>query len=63
MRGICLYCQAMSQGFEPTTGSCHRRWDWIRAKKDVLKELEGQDKEWISQYVACWKCFQPQGIC
>jgi hypothetical protein len=63
MRGICLYCRAMSRSFEHAASSCHRRWDWIKAKKDVLEELKGRDKEWISQYVACWKCFQPQGIC
>jgi hypothetical protein len=53
----------MSRSFEHTAGSCHRRWDWIRVKNDVLEELKGQDKDWILQYVACWKCFQPQGIC
>jgi hypothetical protein len=25
----------------------------------VLEELKGRGREWISQYVACWKCFQP----
>jgi len=63
MRGICLYCRAMSRSFEHAVGSCRRRWDWIHAKRDVVRKCRAEGKEWMSEYVACWKCFQPQSIC
>jgi Orsellinic acid/F9775 biosynthesis cluster protein D/Helicase conserved C-terminal domain/DEAD/DEAH box helicase len=63
MGGLCLYCRAMARPFEHRAGACPRRWDWIKAKKDVLDECKRQGKEWMAAYVVCWKCFQPQEIC
>lgn len=63
MRGTCLYCRAMGGAFAHAAGSCHRRWDWINVKKAVLQELAGRGRAWLQEYVACWRCFQPQSIC
>ena len=59
IRRICLYYRVIGRSFKHTANKCRHRWDWIRVKKDVLEELKGRGREWISQYVACWKCFQP----
>jgi hypothetical protein len=53
----------MARPFEHRGGACPRRWDWIKAKKDVLDECKRQGKEWMAAYVVCWKCFQPQEMC
>jgi superfamily II DNA or RNA helicase len=63
MQGLCLYCRAMSRSFEHSTSSCRQKWDWIRAKQDVLRRCKEEGKEWILEYVVCWTCFQPQSIC
>jgi orsellinic acid/F9775 biosynthesis protein OrsD/helicase-like protein/RAD3-like DEAD/DEAH box helicase len=63
LRGTCLYCRALLRPFEHTAGSCHYRWDWINVKKEVLAACKRLKRDWVADYVACWKCFQPQSIC
>jgi len=63
MAGCCKYCRPMNLDFEHRTGSCSRRWEWIQAKREILQECQRRNKEWISEYTACWRCYQPQGIC
>lgn len=63
MLGICLYCRLLGRTFDHVPGACSRRFDWINAKNEALRTRKGEGKKWIRQYVACWKCYQPQEVC
>lgn len=67
--GQCLYCRACVRPFDHVAGSCTYRWDWINAKKRVLDSVRRQQGRgswscsWIADYLVCFTCYQPQGIC
>jgi hypothetical protein len=63
MAGSCLYCRAMSRRFDHAPMSCSHRFDWIHAKNEAYQARKQAGKAWIAQYVACWRCYQPQHIC
>ena len=63
MAGSCLYCRAESRPFDHRASACPRRFHWIRLKQDALRVRQEEGQPWIAPYVACWKCFQPQGVC
>jgi hypothetical protein len=63
MRWCCLYCRAQGQKFDHMEKSCVGRFEWMRAKKEAYETGKQEGRGWIAQYVACWKCYQPKGIC
>ena len=63
MRWCCLYCRAQGRKFDHMAKSCAGRFEWMRAKKEAYERGKQEGRGWIAQYVACWKCYQPQGIC
>lgn len=63
MRWCCLYCRAQGRKFDHMAKSCAGRFEWMRAKKEAYERGKQEGRGWIAPYVACWKCYQPQGIC
>lgn len=63
MRGCCLYCRVEGKPFDHPVLHCPRRMHWIRAKQQALRTRKQEGREWIEDYVVCWKCYQPQEIC
>jgi hypothetical protein len=63
MLGSCLYCRLLGRPFTHAPDTCPRRFDWIRAKNAAYQARKKEGKHWITRYVACWRCYQPQGLC
>lgn len=64
LAGICVYCRVRGQTCQAReVRQCKRRWDWIRAKEEIQDKCKREGRPWLSDFTACFACYQPQQIC
>ena len=62
MRGQCVMCRLAGREWRHTLTACKHpdKWAFIHGKRELLQQRGGR---WISPYSACYRCYQPQGVC
>jgi superfamily II DNA helicase RecQ len=54
VRGSCLLCRAMGEGWEHDFKSCYRRADVFRERKQARIRYESKGRKWLQPYSACF---------
>ena len=62
LQGQCIMCRLAGRDWRHALNSCKSedKWVYIHGKKELLQQ---RGPRWITPYSACYRCFQPQGVC
>jgi superfamily II DNA helicase RecQ len=63
VRGSCLLCRAIGEGWDHDFKSCYRRADVFHERKQARIRHESKGRKWLQPYTACFWCLNPQSIC
>jgi hypothetical protein len=56
VRGSCLLCRAIGEGWEHDFKSCYRRADVFHERKQARIRHESKGRKWLQPYTACFWC-------
>jgi hypothetical protein len=62
LRGQCIMCRLAGREWRHPLTACKHpdKWVFINGKRELLAQ---GGSRWITPYSACYRCYQPQGVC